>query len=181
MLKIATPLTIEKVKNLKSGDKVLLSGIIYTLRDAGHKKLVEQIEKGEKLPFDIKDNIIYYAGPTPAKPGQIIGSVGPTTSYRMDSYTPILLEKGLKGMIGKGNRNEKVIESIKKNECVYFAAVGGAAALIANSVVEAEEIAYHELGTESLKRLVIKDLPLIVVIDYMGNNLYETEKIKYKM
>lgn len=181
MIKLTTPLTVDKVRSLKSGDKVLLSGIIYTLRDAGHKKLVEQIEKGEQLPFDIKENIIYYAGPAPAKPGHIIGSVGPTTSYRMDSYAPILLEKGLKGMIGKGNRNEKVIESIINNECVYFAAVGGAAALIANSIEKADEIAYHELGTESLKKLVIKDMPLIVVIDYLGNNLYETEKIKYKM
>lgn len=180
-VKLTTPLTDEKIKNLKSGDKVLLTGIIYTSRDAGHKKMLEQIEKGEALPFDIKQSIIYYAGPSPAKEGQVIGSVGPTTSYRMDNYTPTLLDLGLKGMIGKGDRHVKVIESMKKNCCVYFAAVGGAAALIASSVKKCEEIAYPELGAESLRRLEVVDFPMIVVIDYLGNNLYESERLKYKM
>ncbi len=179
--KITTPLTEEKVKTLKSGDKVLLSGTIYTLRDAGHKKMMDQINKGEKLPIDLVDSIIYYAGPSPTQPGQVIGSVGPTTSYRMDSYTPPLLELGLKGIIGKGDREDRVIESMKKNCCVYFAAVGGAAALIADCVRSNEEIAYGELGSESLKKLEVVDFPIIVVIDYLGNNLYKSEKIKYKM
>lgn len=180
-VKLTTPLTEAKVKTLKSGDKVLLTGTIYTSRDAGHKRLVEQISKGEVLPIELQNSIIYYAGPSPAKPGQVIGSVGPTTSYRMDSYTPTLLDLGLKGMIGKGDRDEKVIESMKKNCCVYFAAVGGAAALIANSVKSCEEIAYKELGAESLRKLEVVDFPMIVVIDYLGNNLYQSEKIKYKM
>lgn len=180
-IKITTPLTEEKVKALKSGDKVLLSGTIYTARDAGHKKMLEQIQRGEELPFELKNGIIYYAGPSPTKSGQVIGSVGPTTSYRMDSYTPTLLDLGLKGMIGKGDRNEKVIESMKKNCCVYFAAVGGAAALIANSVKNCTEIAYQELGPESLRKLEVIDFPMIVVIDYMGNNLYKSERLKYKM
>lgn len=180
-IKLTTPLTQDKVMTLKSGDKVLLTGTIYTSRDAGHKKMVEQIEKGEKLPFDIQNSIIYYAGPSPAKPGQVIGSVGPTTSYRMDSYTPALLDLGLKGMIGKGDRDTKVIESMIKNRCVYFAAVGGAAALIAHTVKNCIEVAYEELGAESLRKLEVVDFPMIVVIDYLGNNLYQSERIKYKM
>ncbi|PKM93796.1 MAG: fumarate hydratase [Firmicutes bacterium HGW-Firmicutes-1] len=179
-IKLTTPLTKEKVQGLKSGDKVLITGTIYTLRDAGHKKMIEQINNGDTLPINIKDNIIYYAGPSPAKPGQVIGSAGPTTSYRMDDYTPTLLDLGLKGMIGKGDRNEAVIQSMKKNTCVYFAAVGGAAALIANTIKNCEVIAYEELGTESLKKLEVEDFPVIVVIDCNGNNLYKSERAKYR-
>ncbi|PKM51082.1 MAG: fumarate hydratase [Firmicutes bacterium HGW-Firmicutes-7] len=179
-IKLTTPLTKEKVENLKSGDKVLITGVIYTLRDAGHKKMIEQINNGETLPIDMKDNIIYYVGPSPARPGQIIGSAGPTTSYRMDDYTPTLLDLGLKGMIGKGERNESVILSMKKNTSVYFAAVGGAAALISNTIKSCEIIAYEELGTESLKKLEVENFPVIVVIDCRGNNLYKTEREKYR-
>lgn len=181
MIKLSTPLTKEKVQGLKSGDKVLITGTIYTLRDAGHKKMIEQIMNGDTLPIDLKDNIIYYAGPSPAKPGQVIGSAGPTTSYRMDNYTPTLLDLGLKGMIGKGERNETVILSMKKNTCVYFGAVGGAAALIANTIKSCEVIAYEELGTESLKKLEVVDFPVIVVIDCFGNNLYKSEREKYRV
>ncbi len=179
MKKISTPLTVEAVKELKAGDKVLISGTIYTARDAGHKKMVEQIKNGENLPFDLKDAIIYYVGPSPEKPGQVIGSAGPTTSYRMDAYAPTLLDLGLRGMIGKGDRNQAVIDSMRKNTCVYFAAVGGAAALIANTIHKNEVIAYEELGTESLKKLEVTDFPAIVVIDCEGNNLYKSEKEKY--
>lgn len=181
MKKISTPLTVEAVKELKAGDKVLISGTIYTARDAGHKKMVEQIKNGESLPFDLKDAIIYYVGPSPEKPGQVIGSAGPTTSYRMDAYAPTLLDLGLRGMIGKGDRSQAVIDSMKKNTCVYFAAVGGAAALIANTIHKNEVIAYGELGTESLKKLEVTDFPAIVVIDCEGNDLYKSEKEKYKV
>jgi fumarate hydratase subunit beta len=178
--KLTTPLTKDKVKKLKSGDKVLLTGTIYTSRDAGHKRMVKQIQEGKELPFNIQDSIIYYAGPAPAKPGQVIGSAGPTTSYRMDPYAPKLLDIGLKGMIGKGNRNEEVIKSMEKNDCVYFAAVGGAAALIADKIIKSEIIAYEDLGAEALRKLEVKDFPMIVVIDSYGNNLYESEKAKYR-
>lgn len=178
--KISTPLTEEVVKSLRAGDNVLLSGVIYTGRDAAHKRFIEALEKGESLPFDIKGAVIYYVGPAPAKPGQPIGSAGPTTSYRMDAYTPKLLEIGLKGMIGKGPRGEKVIESMKKNTAVYFAAVGGAAALIAKSVKEAEVVAYDDLGPEAVRKLIVEDLPLVVAIDSYGNNLYETGPEKYR-
>ncbi len=172
---IQTPLTKEVVKTLKSGDEVLLSGIIYTSRDAGHKRLVELLEKGENLPVDLENQIIYFVGPTPAKEGMPIGSCGPTTSYRMDPYSPILIKEcGLTGMIGKGKRNEAVIESMMKNTAVYFGAIGGAGALIAKSVVSAEVVAFEDLGAEALRRLVVKDLPLTVVIDSLGENLYET-------
>ena len=144
--RITTPLTLEKVKDLKAGDTVLISGTIYTSRDAGHKRFVDLLDKGESLPFDPKDQIIYYVGPTPTKPGHAFGSAGPTSSYRMDPYAPRLLEVGLRGMIGKGLRNEAVIESIKKNGGVYFAAIGGAAALIGKAVKKAEIIAYEDLG-----------------------------------
>jgi fumarate hydratase subunit beta len=180
MIKITTPLTKEKVKELKSGDQVLITGTIYTLRDAGHKKMIEQINNGDTLPIDLTNQIIYYAGPSPAKPGQVIGSAGPTTSYRMDDYTPQLLDLGLNGMIGKGDRNKVVIDSIKKNCSVYFAAVGGAAALIADTIKSAKIVAYEELGTESLRELYVEDFPAIVVIDCNGNNLYSSEKEKYR-
>lgn len=177
--RITTPLTEEKVKGLKAGDSVLISGIIYTARDAAHKRLVELLDKGETLPIDVKDAIIYYVGPTPAKPGQAIGSAGPTTSYRMDSYAPSLLDIGLKGMIGKGLRSKDVIDSMKKNKAVYFAAIGGAAALMGKSIKKADLVAYEDLGSEAIRRLEVEDLPVVVVIDSEGNNLYEQGQMKY--
>ena len=177
--RITTPLTAEKVKDLKAGDSILLSGTIYTARDAAHKRLVELLEKGEDLPIDVKDSIIYYVGPTPTKPGMAFGSAGPTTSYRMDAYTPQLLEKGLKGMIGKGLRSGNVIESMKENTAVYFAAIGGAAALIGKCVKASELVAYEDLGAEAIRKLEVVDLPLVVVIDSEGNNLYELGKEAY--
>jgi fumarate hydratase subunit beta len=177
--KITTPLTEEKVKDLKAGDSVLISGTIYTARDAAHKRLVELLDKGERLPVDIENSIVYYVGPTPAKPGQPIGSAGPTTSYRMDSYAPRLLDIGLKGMIGKGLRSKEVIESMKKNKAVYFAAIGGAAALMGKSIKNAELVSYEDLGSEAIRRLEVEDLPVVVVIDSEGNNLYEMGQQEY--
>lgn len=179
IIKINTPLNIAEIVNLKAGDFVTITGNIYAARDAVHKRFFELIEKGENLPIDLKGQIIFYAGPTPAKPGNSCGSVGPTTSYRMDPYTPELLDRGLKGMIGKGLRSQEVIESMKKNQAVYFAAVGGAAALIAKSIKKSEIIAYEDLGAEAVFRFYVKDFPAIVVIDSVGNNLYETEPPKY--
>jgi len=180
MIKIKTPMTTEKIKDLKSGDQVLLSGVIYTARDQGHKRLVDMINNKEALPFDIENQIIYYVGPAPAKPGEIIGSAGPTTSYRMDDLTIPLLQKGLKGMIGKGKRADKVIDAIVKYEGIYFAAIGGAGALIANCITKSEIIAFEDLGSEALRRLEIKDLPLTVVIDSKGNDLYKIAQKQYK-
>jgi fumarate hydratase subunit beta len=177
--KVITPLTEDKVKELKAGDSVLLSGYIYTARDAAHKRLVELLEEGKELPVDIKDQVIYYVGPTPAKPGQPIGSAGPTTSYRMDAYTPALIDRGLKGMIGKGSRGEEVVDSIKNNGAVYFAAIGGAAALTGKCVKSSELIAYEDLGAEAIRRLYVEELPLIVVIDAKGNNYYEIGQREY--
>lgn len=177
--KLQTPLTEEKTQTLKAGDKVLLSGYIYTGRDAAHKRLKELLDKGESLPFDVKDATIYYVGPTPAKEGNVIGSAGPTTSYRMDAYAPALIDKGLKGMIGKGKRNDEVIEAIIRNKGVYFGAIGGAAALIASCIKEAQVIAYDDLGTEAVRRLYVEDMPLVVIIDSEGNNLYEIGKKTY--
>ena len=172
---ISTPLTLDKVKDLHSGDEVLLSGVIYTSRDAGHKRLVEAHQKGEKLPVDLKDATIYFVGPTPAKPGQALGSCGPTTSYRMDAYSPYLIRNcGLAGMIGKGKRNEQVIDAMKECGAVYFGAIGGAGALLSQCVVNAEIVAYEDLGAEALHRLEVKDMPLTVVIDCYGENLYKT-------
>ncbi|MDK2804423.1 MAG: fumarate hydratase subunit beta [Peptostreptococcaceae bacterium] len=177
---ITTPLTDEIISNLKSGDEVLISGTIYTARDAAHKKLVDSINSGDSLPFDIKNAIIYYVGPSPKKPGDVIGSAGPTTSYRMDAYTPTLLDLGLKGMIGKGSRNKNVVESIKKNHAVYFAAIGGAGALISSTIKSSEIIAYEELGPEAVHKLTVEDFPAIVVLDSSGNDLYIIEREKYK-
>lgn len=177
--RITTPLTAEKVKDLKAGDTVLISGTIYTARDAAHKRLVDLLDKGEKLPIDVKDQIIYYVGPTPAKPGHALGSAGPTTSYRMDPYAPRLLDQGLRGMIGKGLRSKEVVESMKKNTAVYFAAIGGAAALIGKAVEKAEIMAYEDLGSEAIRKLEVKDLPVVVVIDCEGNNLYEKGQQEY--
>lgn len=174
-MKINLPLTKEIAKTLKAGDLIKLSGVIYTARDAAHKRLIERLEANEPLPFDLKDSIIYYVGPTPEKPGAVIGSAGPTTSYRMDAYTPTLLDLGLRGMIGKGPRNSLVIDAMKRNDAVYFAAVGGAAALLALHIKEAEIIAFDDLGTEAIRRLVVEDFPVIVATDCHGNSLYSTQ------
>lgn len=171
--RIKMPLTADKVSKLKAGDYVYLSGTIYTARDAAHKRIYEEILQGENPPFDLENNVIYYLGPSPAREGQVIGSAGPTTSSRMDKYTPLLLDKGLKGMIGKGKRSPEVIASMKKNGAVYFAAVGGAGALLSKCIVKAEVIAYDDLGTEAVRCLEVKDIPVVVVIDSDGNNLYE--------
>ena len=178
--KITLPLTRELARTLHAGDQVLLTGTIYTSRDAGHKRMCEALAKGEKIPFDPTDATIYYVGPTPAKPGQVIGSAGPTTSSRMDKYAPTLLDEGLTGMIGKGKRSEAVIDSMKKNTAVYFAAVGGAGALLSKCIKKSEVIAYDDLGTEAIRKLYVENLPVITVIDCDGNNLYETAPEKYK-
>ena len=170
---LETPLTEDKVKELHAGDYVYISGTVYTARDAAHKRMIETLEKGESLPFDMQDQIIYYLGPTPNREGQVIGSAGPTTSSRMDKYTPLLLEKGLKGMIGKGKRSLEVKESMKKNNAVYFAAIGGAGALLSKCIKKAEVIAYDDLGTEAIRRLEVENLPVIVVIDNEMNDVYE--------
>ncbi|KEI77399.1 fumarate hydratase [Clostridium botulinum A2 117] len=172
-IKINTPLTEDKIKSLKAGDMLLITGTIYTARDAAHKRLIDALEKGRNLPFEVKNSIIYYVGPTPAKPGMEIGAAGPTTSYRMDTYTPKLLNLGLKGMIGKGKRSKEVIESIVKNKAVYFGAIGGAAALISKSIKKSEVIAYKDLDSEAIRKLEVEDLPVTVIIDSKGNNLYE--------
>jgi fumarate hydratase subunit beta len=177
--RITTPLTEDKIKDLKAGDTVLITGDIYTARDAAHKKLTELIDKGKELPMDIKDSIIYYVGPSPAKPGMVIGSAGPTTSYRMDDYSPKLLDLGLKGMIGKGERSEAVIASMIKNKAVYFGAIGGAAALIGKCVKSVELVAYEELGAEAIRKLYVEDMPVVVIIDSYGDNLYEIGRENY--
>lgn len=176
---IKTPLTEDITKDLRSGDYVYITGIIYTARDAAHKRLYELILKGEEIPIKLKDNTLYYLGPTPNRENQIIGSAGPTTSSRMDKYTPLLLDKGLKGMIGKGKRNEEVRDSIIKNKGVYFAAIGGAGALLSKKIISSEVIAFEDLGTEAIRELYVKDFPVIVVIDNKGNNLYETAVEEY--
>lgn len=178
-IKLKLPLKEDDLTNLKVGDRVLLTGNIYTGRDAAHKRLIETLEKNEKLPIDLKNEFIYYVGPSPAQPGQVIGSAGPTTSYRMDSYTKVLMNLGLKGTIGKGNRSEEVIESIIKNKGIYLGAIGGAAALISKSIKKAEIVAYEDLGTEAIRKLYVEDFPAIVVIDSKGNNLYELGKKEY--
>lgn len=177
---IQLPLTKEDVLMLRAGDSVFLSGELYTARDAAHKRLVDLAEQNKALPFDIVNQTIYYVGPAPAPPGHAVGSAGPTTSYRMDAYTPKLLQLGLKGMIGKGKRNRDVIEAMKKYKAVYFGATGGAAALISKSIEKAEVIAYPDLGAEAIHRFVVKDFPVIVLIDSLGNNLYESGPKKYR-
>ena len=177
--KITTPLNDTTVVDLKAGDTVSITGYMYTGRDAAHKRLIELIDKGKELPIELKDQIIYYVGPAPAKPGYACGSAGPTTSYRMDPYAPALLDRGLKGMIGKGLRSQEVIDSMKKNKAIYFAAVGGAAALIARSIKKSEVVAYEDLGAEAIHRYYVEDFPAIVVIDSEGNDLYKTEPPKY--
>ena len=170
---ITTPLTENKIKDLKTGDFVYITGTIYTARDASHKMMYETLDKNEELPVELKDNIIYYLGPSPAREGKVIGSAGPTTSSRMDKYTPRLLDRGLKGMIGKGKRSKEVIEAIKRNHAVYFAAIGGAGALLSKCIKEAKVLAYDDLGTEAIRELRVEELPVIVVIDSTGNNLYD--------
>lgn len=177
--KITLPLTKELAKTLKAGDRVLLSGTIYTSRDAGHKRMCEALARGEELPFDPTDATIYYVGPTPAKPGQVIGSAGPTTSGRMDAYAPTLMKVGIRGMIGKGARLDEVIEAMKENFGVYFGAIGGAGALLAKCIKSSEIIAYEDLQSEALRKLYVEDMPLVVIIDCYGNNLYETGPNEY--
>ncbi len=170
---IQTPLTKEKVKSLKAGDYVYITGTIYSARDAAHKRLTESLAKGEELPLPLENEIIYYLGPTPARPGQVIGSAGPTTASRMDKYAPALLELGQTGMIGKGRRSPEVITSMQKNTAVYFAAVGGAGALLSKCIKKAEVLAYEDLGAEAIYKLEVENFPVIVVIDCDGNNLYD--------
>ena len=170
---ITTPLTAEKVEDLQVGDYVYITGIIYTARDAAHKRLFETMNEGKSIPFELADNMIYYLGPSPEREGQVIGSAGPTTSSRMDKYTPLLLDNGLKGMIGKGMRSQAVIDAMKKNKAVYFAAVGGAGALLSKKIKASKVIAYEDLGTEAIRELYVEEFPAIVVIDAKGNNLYE--------
>lgn len=177
---IQVPLTKEETEQLKAGDYVYLTGTIYTARDAAHKRMYESMKKGETLPIKLEGNVIYYLGPSPAREGQVIGSAGPTTSSRMDKYTPDMLDAGLKGMVGKGKRSPEVIEAMKRNHAVYFAAVGGAGALLAQCIKEAEVVAYDDLGTEAIRKLRIEELPAIVVIDKEGNNLYETATEKWR-
>jgi fumarate hydratase subunit beta len=178
---IKTPLTDEVVKSLKIGDKVNITGVIYSARDAAHKRLVELIEKGENLPFDLTGSVIYFVGPAPAKPGYAVGSAGPTTSYRMDPYSPTLIKKGLKGMIGKGSRSEEVKKAMVKYGAVYFAAIGGAGALMSKSIKKADVIAYPELGAEAVRRMEVEDFPAIVAIDAQGNDLYVKGREEYEI
>lgn len=177
---INVPAKADEMKELRAGDYVYLTGTIYTARDAAHKRLYETAKEGKHLPVNLENQIVYYLGPTPAREGQVIGSAGPTTSSRMDKYTPLMLSLGLKGMIGKGKRSQEVIESMKKNQAVYFAAVGGAGALLSKCIKKAEVVAYDDLGTEAVRKLQIEKLPVIVVIDSVGNNLYETAVQDYK-
>lgn len=174
-MRLKTPLTTKDIEPLKSGDKIELSGTIYTARDAAHSKLLELISAGKELPIPLKGQVIYYVGPAPAKPGEVIGAAGPTTSYRMDPYTPQLFEKGLKAVIGKGARSEKVKKSMIKNRSIYLGAVGGAGALIAKCIKNSKIIAYPELGPEAIRKLEVEDMPLIVINDIHGNDLYEQE------
>ncbi len=168
------PLTDDEIISLRSGDMLYLTGTIYTARDAAHKRMYETLQAGGELPYDIEGSFVYYLGPTPARPGQVIGSAGPTTSSRMDKYTPLLLEKGLKGMIGKGKRSPEVLKAIQENGAVYCAAIGGLGALLSKRIVESEVIAYDDLGTEAIRKMKVEDLPVVVIIDTEGNNLYET-------
>lgn len=178
-IRIHTPLTPETARTLKSGDSVLLSGVVYTARDAAHKRLCQLVDEGKPLPMDVKNAVIYFVGPTPAKPGQAIGSAGPTTAYRMDAYSPTMIRQGLTGMIGKGKRSPEVIEAMKERGAVYFGAIGGAGALLSSCVKKAEVIAYEDLGAEAIRRLEVEDLPVTVIIDSEGNNLYQWGREAY--
>lgn len=178
---ISTPISKTEASELRSGDMVYITGIIYTARDAAHKRMQEALDNGEKLPFDIKDQMIYYMGPSPARDGRPIGSAGPTTASRMDKYAPLLLDMGLRGMIGKGKRSVEVREAIIRNRGVYLAAIGGAGALLSKAISKSEVVAYDDLGTEAIRRLEVKNFPAIVVIDSLGNNLYETAIKEYRL
>lgn len=178
--RITTPVTDETIAKLRAGDKVFITGYLLTGRDSAHKKLADLIKEGKELPVDIKGQFIYYVGPTPARPGKAIGSAGPTTSYRMDSYTPLLHSLGLKGTIGKGSRNKEVLEAMMKHKAVYLASVGGAGALISKSIESSEVVAYPELGPEAIRRVKVKDFPCIVINDMYGGDLYEEGKKKYR-
>ena len=178
-VKITTPLTREDARALRAGDSCRISGVIYTARDAAHKRLCELVAAGKELPFDIQDSVIYFVGPTPAKPGQALGSAGPTTSYRMDAYSPMLIGEGLTGMIGKGKRGGEVIDAMKRHGAVYFGAIGGCGALLGKCVKKSEIVAYEDLGAEAIRRLEVEDFPAIVVIDAQGNNLYESGRAAY--
>ena len=180
VIKITTPLSDEVINSLKSGDQVSINGILYTARDAAHKRLIDLLDRGDELPFDIKGQIIYYVGPAPAKPGAIIGSAGPTTSYRMDPYAPRLMEVGMKGMIGKGNRSQSVIDTMVKYKSIYFAAIGGAGALVARSIKKVEIIAYEDLGPEAIRKMEVEDFQAVVVNDIHGNDVYKEGMNKYK-
>lgn len=177
---INLPLNDDIIKELKAGDKVLLNGIIYTGRDAAHKRMIEDLKTKGQLPVDLKGQTIYYVGPCPAKPGEVIGSAGPTTSGRMDKYAPVLLDLGLKGMIGKGKRDQKVIQAMMTNKAVYFGAIGGTGALLKECIKSCDVMAYADLGPEAIMKLMVKDFPVTVIIDSKGNNLYETEYLKYQ-
>jgi fumarate hydratase subunit beta len=179
-IKISVPFNnCDEVKKLRMGDRVLISGTMYTARDAAHKRLVDLLDKDEELPIELVNQVIYYVGPTPPKPGEVIGSAGPTSSYRMDTYAPKLIELGLKGMIGKGFRSKEVIDAIVKNGAVYFGAIGGAAALISKSIKKSQVIAYDDLGAEAIRKLEVEDFPAVVIIDSIGNNLYESGRTEY--
>ena len=178
---INLPLTDKVIAELKTGENVLLNGVIYTARDAAHKRIVETLEKGQSLPFELKGQTIYYMGPTPARPGHPIGAAGPTSSYRMDIYAPRLMEAGLKGMIGKGQRTQPVLDAMKKYKAVYFGAIGGAGALISQSIKKAEIIAYEELGAEAVRKLTVENFPVTVINDIYGGDLYQQGKAKYKI
>ena len=180
ILRITSPIEAEIIKELRVGTRVLISGVIYTARDAAHQRLVQALDKGDGLPFDLKGQTIYYMGPSPAKPGQVIGSAGPTTSSRMDKYTPRLIAAGLRAMIGKGNRSQEVKEAIKKYKAVYFATIGGAGALLAKSIKQVDIIAYEDLGAEAIRRLNVEDFPAIVANDIYGEDLFEQGKAKYQ-
>lgn len=178
--RVNAPMGRELIKTLRAGDSLLLSGVIYTARDAAHKRMCEDYEKGIPFPIELEGNLIYYAGPCPAKPGEVIGSCGPTTAGRMDAYTPLLLDNGLAAMLGKGARSAAVIDAMKRNTAVYLGAIGGAGALIAGAIKKAEVIAYPELGTEAVRRLEVEDLPCVVLIDCDGNDLYEIGQSEYR-
>ena len=178
-ISLTAPLTREEARKLRAGDSCLISGVIYTARDAAHKRLCELLDEGKELPIDLKDSIIYFVGPTPAKPGQAIGSAGPTTSYRMDAYSPALIALGQTGMIGKGNRGDEVVAAMKEHGAVYFGAIGGCGALLSKCIKESKIVAYDDLGAEAIRRIVVEDFPAIVVIDSEGNNLYELGRQEY--
>ena len=178
--KLNVPAKKEELVSLRAGDYVYLTGTIYTARDAAHKRMMDTLEKGESLPIDVKDNLIYYLGPTPARPGTVIGSAGPTTASRMDKYTPTLLDMGMAGMIGKGKRNQAVLDACVRNKSVYFAAVGGAGALLSKCIKKSEVVSYDDLGTEAIRKMEVENFPVIVVIDSEGHNLYETAVEEFK-